>query len=198
MGGVVLGLTLWPIEFWLLTKLDVGVADWQRPLLELIAESFRRLPDPIKVTLVVVPAILEEWFFRGYLFGALRRRLSACRTVLVTAILFGLMHVLFRMEIGYARFLPSALMGLVLGATREVSGSLWPGMLLHAVHNATLVLLPGLTGASAADDATVETWWVAAGAAGTAVGVTLLWLGRRDSGEPVGTSNASVESPRVA
>ena len=71
---------------------------------------------------VVVPAILEEWFFRGYLFGALRRRFSTAWVIVLTTAAFALAHFVFRPETEGARLLPSALMGLALGGVRAASG----------------------------------------------------------------------------
>jgi sodium transport system permease protein len=175
LGGVVLGLSLWPLLFWIMIQAGVSLPEEQRTLIEQIAALFRDLAPGVRIAIVVLPALLEEWFFRGYLFGALQGRLRMSSVILVTALLFGLTHVLFRTEFGFTRLLPSALMGLALGGVRAASGSVIPCMLLHACHNAVLVMLPQEYEGVVPEE--VPTWWVVAGLAGSCVGAALLWWG---------------------
>jgi sodium transport system permease protein len=188
LGGVVLGLSLWPLLFWIMIQTTVNVSEDQQALIEQIAAMFRGLAPGVKIAIVVIPAILEELFFRGYLFGALEGRLRTAGVIVVTGLLFGLTHVLFRTEFGFTRLLPSTLMGLVLGAVRAASGSVVPGMLLHACHNAVLVMLPEGYGGVAPNE--VPPLWLAASAAGTCVGAALLWCGRGPTGTPAAPAPA--------
>ncbi|MCC7381825.1 MAG: CPBP family intramembrane metalloprotease [Deltaproteobacteria bacterium] len=83
----------------------------------------------------LVPAFAEELVFRGALFGLLRARIGAASAIVLQAILFGLLH-------GSAyRFLPTAVLGLLLGLLRERSGALWLPMLAHALSNGLVVLV---------------------------------------------------------
>jgi ABC-2 type transport system permease protein/sodium transport system permease protein len=85
--------------------------------------------------MAVVPAIFEELCFRGFIFGALRTRLSALLTIVVSALLFGVFH-----EILYSgRLLPSTFLGLVLGWVRLRTRSVLPAILLHALNNGLLL-----------------------------------------------------------
>ncbi|MCI0683647.1 MAG: ABC transporter permease subunit [Gemmataceae bacterium] len=175
-GAIVLGISLWPLVLWPMSFLPEHALLGQNP--EYVQESIefvRRLTTPQRLVLVVVPAVLEEWFFRGYLYCALRRHLGGWTTILATGLLFGVAHWVLNFEFGFMRQLPSFAMGLALGAVREVSGSVWPGVLLHVGYNASLSLL-------LAQDTdlriTVEPWWVFAGAAGSALGAGLVWCGR--------------------
>ena len=179
-GGIALGLSLWPLLFWPLSFLSENVLLGRNPdIVQQIIEFYGRLTTVEKLLLAVVPAVVEEWFFRGYLYGAVRQRTGAAASILVTALLFGITHYIQNPHMGEMRQLPAALMGLVLGTMRETSGSLWPGMLLHATHNSILVLL-----LQAGEDqtTTIEPWWIAAGAVGSALGAGLTWLGRGAAG----------------
>jgi ABC-2 type transport system permease protein/sodium transport system permease protein len=89
----------------------------------------------------LAPAVIEELCFRGYLFSALQGVLSPARTIIVTAVLFGLFHVLTGNALLVERFLPSTLMGLVIGWVAYRSGSVLPGILIHFVHNGLLNLV---------------------------------------------------------
>lgn len=176
VGGIVLGVSLWPLVFWPMSFVPEGTLLGQNPeFVREMIEFIRRLSVPQKLLFVIVPAVLEEWFFRGYLYGALRQHLGAASTVVVTGLLFGVTHWVLNSDFGFARQLPSFAMGLALGAVREASGSVWPGMLLHICHNSFLVLM---VADGASEHVTVEPWWLFAGAAGSAVGATLVWFGR--------------------
>lgn len=176
IGGIVLGVSLWPLVLWPMSFLPEDALLGQNPeRMREVIEFYRGLSAPEKLLLVIVPALLEEWFFRGYLYGALRQHLGAAATVLLTGLLFGLAHWIFYVELGFARALSSFAMGLALGAVREVTGSVWPGMMLHMCYNMVLVVLLGDVSTA---ETTVEPSWVLAGAAGAAVGAAFVWFGR--------------------
>ena len=61
--------------------------------------------------------------------------------MLITAILFGLFHVLTGNALLIERLIPSTLMGLVIGWVALRTGSVLPGMVIHFVHNALLNLV---------------------------------------------------------
>jgi len=85
------------------------------------------------VAIVVVVALLgpliEEFFFRGALFGALRRGHDAFVTAVAVALLFSVAHLDARLLV------PLFGTALVIGDVREHSGSIWPGFALHAAFN---------------------------------------------------------------
>lgn len=93
--------------------------------------------------LVFVIALLvpfaEEVFFRGAVYGALRRgRVGAFRAAVVTGLGFAFCHFNARL------LLPLAFFALMLGLLRSVSGSLWPALIGHIAFNSVPVLTTGL------------------------------------------------------
>jgi sodium transport system permease protein len=174
-AGVLLGVSLWTIVFEIAALLNIHPTEEQQGYIEQVAATLRPLVPTLKLFLVIVPALLEEWFFRGFLFGALRQRLGAGATIATVALLFGVAHYVFVPEFGAVRLLPSILMGFALGLVRETSGSILPTMLLHACHNGLLILLPQEW---TEQQAALPLWLVATGAAGSVVGALLLWSGR--------------------
>ncbi len=138
-GAGVMGLGLWGLahESFVLTSggLDAQKIESARTLLEKLSGVPLGL---VLLTLAVAPGVIEELCFRGYLFSAFSRALSPARTILATSLLFGLFHVLTGSSLLIERFVPTTLMGLFLGWVAYRSGSVWPGMLLHAVHNGFL------------------------------------------------------------
>ncbi len=91
--------------------------------------------------LSVVPGIVEEFFFRGCLFQALRKRFSVWSVILITAIIFGLFHLITAGSLGLSRLLPTTVMGIVLGFVCYRTGSVIPCMVLHSLHNMIAVSL---------------------------------------------------------
>jgi membrane protease YdiL (CAAX protease family) len=93
---------------------------------------------PGLLLLTLLPALCEEVLFRGSVLGLLRLRLPTWAAVLLQALAFALLH-------GMAlRVAPTLALGLVLGLLRVRTGSLWPGVLVHALHNAVLLVVPML------------------------------------------------------
>ncbi|HMB68679.1 MAG TPA: CPBP family intramembrane glutamic endopeptidase [bacterium] len=112
-----------------------------------VEEFFTRLltarsPEELAVVLVaaaVVPAVTEEVLFRGFLQGALERRLGRWPAVLTAAAGFGLIHGAERAPVAFV-------MGILLGWTTGRTGSVLPAIAAHATVNAiavTLVNSPG-------------------------------------------------------
>src|SRR5205085_1627570 len=108
------------------------------------------------------------------------------RAILVSALLFGVFHIVLGGTLAVERLVPSVLMGLALGWVRWRSGSVWPGMLLHASHNAQLLSLELFPTRFAWITETLENssnsnvpWpWLVACSAGVALGVALVTWGR--------------------
>lgn len=80
-------------------------------------------------TLVIVAPVAEEVLFRGYLYGKLRRIVPIWVAILVTSILFGVVHG--QWNVGLDVFVLS----LVMCSLREITGGIWTGILLHMIKN---------------------------------------------------------------
>ena len=105
------------------------------PEQEDIAESFG--PIPIQVLLIVLgAAIAEEICFRGMLFGGLRERLPKWVAALIAGTVFGLLHAFT----GITAVPPLIAFGAVLCLLYEKTGSIVPGMMLHALNNSVALL----------------------------------------------------------
>jgi sodium transport system permease protein len=97
-----------------------------------------KLDAPLGVQLLVlavVPAVCEELAFRGFILSGLARRIGADKAVLVSSLLFAFAHL------NAFRFLPTFVLGCVLGLLATRSGSLLPGIVFHALHNGLVVLV---------------------------------------------------------
>lgn len=86
---------------------------------------------------VTVAPMMEELFFRGFLYPALARPLGITASVLLTSALFALIHS-SQLAAAWAPLLLLFIVGLVLTIVRVRTGSVVPGFLLHAAYNFTL------------------------------------------------------------
>lgn len=97
------------------------------------------------LSLVVVAPIAEEVIFRGWLYGKMRRKMSAVPAILIVSLLFGLVHG--QWNVGVVVFTMSIAMCLI----RELTGTIWGGILVHMIKNGlafyALYVNPGLFGA---------------------------------------------------
>jgi membrane protease YdiL (CAAX protease family) len=88
-------------------------------------------------TLVVLAPVCEEFLFRGYLYGRVRKYYSALWTVILTSFVFGLMHVYAgpEMPLQWNVMIATTVLALFIGALREYTGSIWAGILVHMLKN---------------------------------------------------------------
>jgi membrane protease YdiL (CAAX protease family) len=84
---------------------------------------------------VLVAPLVEELFFRGLIQRTIERSGGAAVAIVVTSCLFALVHCA-------PGLLPQHFAaGLVLGYVVRATGSLWSGVLLHALYNGTAVAI---------------------------------------------------------
>jgi uncharacterized protein len=114
-------------------------------LLELTGVPFERITDEMQrhdyrlwqllALHSLAPAVFEEIAFRGIIFDRLSRALGEREGWLVQAAFFSVLHL------SPVIFPTHFAMGLILGWLRMRTGSLIPGMILHAAWNAANILL---------------------------------------------------------
>ena len=81
------------------------------------------------IALVVIAPIIEEVIFRGWLYGKLRKKFIMPVAILLVSILFGVVHL--QWNVGVNVFATS----VVLCLMREVTGTVYSGILLHMLKN---------------------------------------------------------------
>lgn len=86
----------------------------------------------VLASICIVGPLGEEVLFRGYVQSALRGLLGPAGGLLVTSVLFGLVH-------GLVYAVPTGLIGLWLGWLRERTGGLLAPFVAHALHNSVTV-----------------------------------------------------------
>lgn len=189
-AAVLLGCGAWPLVYEVVLLMHAigirAVDDDKRQLVEQLVAGWRQVPLPLLIAcLGIAPGVCEEIFFRGWMFGAVRRSWSGWATVLSTGLAFGLFHVILAGGAAPERLVPSTLLGLLLGWCRWRTGSVWPGLAIHVLHNSTLLTLAAYRDELAklplgGENAThLPATWLIASAAAVLLGIaTLGWTTR--------------------
>jgi membrane protease YdiL (CAAX protease family) len=84
--------------------------------------------------------LLEELFFRGFLYPVLARRFGVAIAVLVTSAGFSLIHAA-QLGQAWGPVLVIFMVGLALTITRAVTKSVAAGLIMHVAYNGTLSIL---------------------------------------------------------
>lgn len=95
----------------------------------------------LALTVVIVGIwgpLAEEVFFRGFVIGGLRRRFGNRGALVLSAGLFALFHI------DPTIYVPIFFFGIVLGWLYLHTGSIWPSVAVHIVHNTTILLATAL------------------------------------------------------
>jgi len=92
----------------------------------------RRLstPWPLFATTVIIAPLVEETFFRGFVFGGLRPRYDWRWAAAISAVLFAAAHL------SITFFIPAFILGYLFAYLYQRSNSIWPGIILHVIVNA--------------------------------------------------------------
>lgn len=93
----------------------------------------------LSIISVTVAPLMEELFFRGFLYPVLARRFGVGMSIFLTSALFGLLH---GAQLGYSwAVLIIFLVGVVLTVVRAVTKSVAASFLTHVGYNGTLSFL---------------------------------------------------------
>ncbi len=90
---------------------------------------------PIILLAVAIAPVAEELAFRGYLYGVIKRFFGAVPALLLSGILFALIHL------NLPSFFPLLVLASVFALAYELSGSLLVPMTMHALFNALSLIL---------------------------------------------------------
>lgn len=137
IGSIGCSLTI----YFLLSPITGGVSAALRQILSL-ATDVKRLDGQLESAWIVAIArgclmvpLFEELLFRGLLLSWLGKHLAISRAVIVSAVLFAIMH-------GYPIVLPYAFVaGLFLGWVREHTGSTFNTLVMHVLNNVLFLCL---------------------------------------------------------
>ncbi|MBN4064466.1 CPBP family intramembrane metalloprotease [Dehalococcoides mccartyi] len=83
----------------------------------------------------ILGPIAEEIFFRGFVLRGLVKRFGIFRSLLLSSLIFGVFHI------DPGAIFPTFALGLALGWVYLKTGSIWPAMFAHGLHNTVAVLV---------------------------------------------------------
>ncbi len=83
---------------------------------------------------VIIAPLVEEIFFRGFLFAGLKNRFLWTTAMLISSGLFALLHL------SPLAAPPIFLLGLVFAYLYQRSGSIWPAVIIHSLVNSLAVI----------------------------------------------------------
>ncbi len=124
-------LILWGFVLVLITGIVI------EPVLNLFPESFLDLLNQMGANggwsvlmLAILAPVMEEVLFRGILLESVREKYSNGRAIVVSALMFGVIHVIPQQVVN------AFVIGLILGFIYVRTDSLWPVIIIHALNNA--------------------------------------------------------------
>ena len=81
----------------------------------------------------VLGPIIEEIFFRGFMYNAIKKHIGIIGAAFISASVFSLLHT------NIVGFFPIMILGLLLAYLYERTGSLVASMTVHVVHNSIII-----------------------------------------------------------
>lgn len=87
------------------------------------------------VVVAFIGPVVEEVFFRGFLYSAFKKNWGILPALFLSSVLFSVVHL------QVFSFIPLFIIGWLLAYIFEKTKSLFPAVFLHAVYNLTLILI---------------------------------------------------------
>ena len=83
----------------------------------------------------IIGPIAEEIFFRGFVLPGLVKQFGVVRSLLLSSFLFGIFHF------DPGAVVPTFTLGLALGWVYLKTGSIWPAIFAHGLHNSLAIMM---------------------------------------------------------
>lgn len=117
------------VAFYIATQFLPGFNADQAQVNEFTGKGMARHYNLSLIALVVLPPIIEETIFRGFIFPAFSKRFGAVIGAIATSMLFGIAHL--QANISLYTFILSLLLCYMYYRLK----SIFPGMALHMINN---------------------------------------------------------------
>lgn len=135
VGLLFIGIILLNILYqYLVTVLNLHIQTNDQYILEL----GKKAPITVYALLfaaVVIAPICEETFFRGFIFAGFMRSMPINWAIILSSLIFAFAHA------DAGTFPVLFFIGMALAFLRWYTGSIWPGLMLHFLNNASSALL---------------------------------------------------------
>ncbi len=103
--------------------------------------------------MAIIPAVCEELLFRGVILHGLRSRFSDAGAILLSALMFALMHG------NLQQLVYPFILGTIMGWVVLRTGSLFASMIVHFVNNFFVVTLSYIENVTGFSIGLPNTWW---------------------------------------
>jgi len=141
VAAVLIGASTWALaqEFFRLQSYVLPPSETLEKFNRLIESELADAPLWMVILFfAVVPAICEEFFFRGFVLSGLSTSLRKWPAIIATGAIFGVYH--FMIE----RIPVTALLGIALAFLCWQARSIFPAILAHLMHNGVLMIVGNL------------------------------------------------------
>jgi sodium transport system permease protein len=118
------------------------LVEWLFPISSVVKFSLSKVMTQVPNLAVMigvfalVPAVCEEFAFRGFILSGLEHGHRTRSAILLSALMFGFLHVLLSL---FQQLFNATLLGIVLGLLAVRSRSILPGLVFHFLNNAIAV-----------------------------------------------------------
>ncbi len=107
-----------------------------QPIFDLFFQEKRSvLVIYLSIFVTILGPIVEEIFFRGFAYRALRDKIGAFKAIALTSLIFAALHT------NLAGFFPILILGILLAYLAQKTNSLIPSITVHIMHNSSILLL---------------------------------------------------------
>ena len=120
----------------------------------------------------LVTPILEELLHRGVVFGRLRRRMGMWPAVILSALVFAILHF------NIVQFIYAFLLGIVFALFVEKTGRLYPAIFAHIVANGIAVIRTETGFLQSTVDKSVSAWLISVGISLVGIGILAILMGK--------------------
>ncbi len=121
----------------------------------------------------LITPFLEELLHRGVVFGRLRRRMNMWQAVILSALIFAVLHF------NIVQFIYAFLLGIVFALFVEKTGQLYPAVIAHIVANGIAVIRTETGFLETTVDGSVSAWLISVGFSLVGLGLLVIFYGNK-------------------
>ena len=157
LGAILIGFTAWGVTAGIVMRVFPPPEGFTKSLEKVLL--FEGQDVPLVVVWIIIgltPAICEELFFRGLIMSGFRK-MGLWPALLASSFLFAIAHS------SIYRLLPTFILGMIIGYSTWRSGSMFTGIIIHAINNsllATLLHKPEWIQQMGFSENTAVPWWL--------------------------------------
>lgn len=140
LAGIIAYIFILPI---LIIVLLLSVSLWNsfgfkpppQPVVDIFLQEKRKdIVIFFSIFVAILGPVIEEMFFRGFLYSAIKKHTGVFKAALISAVLFSLLHF------NLFSFFPIIVLGLLMAYIYETTNSLISSITVHIIHNSIMVV----------------------------------------------------------